>query len=205
MTRGWSIAGQLFALQVLVVTLLVAGGTTGAVLLARADARDAAAEEVTSVAETVAHAPFVAEALASPDPTRRLQPYAEATRTATGTDFVVVMAPDRTRYTHPNRDLIGQPFLGTVEPALAGGQVVEVYTGTLGESVRAVVPVRGDGGAVVGLVSVGITTEAINRKLLRQAPAVGAATAAALALAGVGHGCSAAASAARRTASDRAR
>ncbi|MDQ7907905.1 sensor histidine kinase [Phytohabitans sp. ZYX-F-186] len=186
MTRRWSIAGQLFALQVLVVTLLVAGGTAGAVLLARDDARDAAAEEVTSVAQTVARAPFVAEALASPDPTRRLQPYAESTRTATGTDFVVVMAPDRTRFTHPNRDLIGKPFIGTVDGALAGGHVVEVYTGTLGESVRAVVPVHGDGGAVVGLVSVGITTEAINRKLLRQAPAVGSATVAALALAGVG-------------------
>jgi two-component system, CitB family, sensor kinase len=186
MKRRWSIAGQLFALQVLVVTLLVAGGTAGAVLLARADARDAATEEVLAVAYTVAHAPFVADALRSPDPTRRLQAYAEATRAATGTDFVVVMALDRTRYTHPNPDRIGEPFTGTIGPALAGGQVTEVFTGSLGESVRAVVPVRGGNGAMVGLVSVGITTEEINRKLLRQAPTVATATAAALALAAAG-------------------
>ena len=48
--RRWSIAGQLFALQALVVTLLVAGGTTGAVLLARADAREAATEKVVAIA-----------------------------------------------------------------------------------------------------------------------------------------------------------
>ena len=186
MTRRWSIAGQLFALQVLVVTLLVAGGSTGVVLLARADARDAAIEEVTAVAETIARSPMVVEALRSPDPTARLQPYAEATRIATGTDFVVVMAPDRTRFTHRSPDLIGQKFAGSVERALAGGTVVEQYTGSLGRSERTVVPVRDAGGTIVGLVSVGITTEAINRKLLHQAPAVALATVAALLLAAAG-------------------
>ncbi|MCW6008816.1 sensor histidine kinase [Micromonospora sp. CPCC 205371] len=186
MTGRWSIAGQLFALQVLVVTLLVAGGTGAAVLLARSDARDAATEEVVSVAETVAHSPNVADALRTADPTARLQPYAESIRRATETDFVVVMAPDRTRYTHPEPDRIGEKFVGTVEPALAGGVVTETYVGTLGESVRAVVPIRDTDNEIVGLVSVGITTEAINRKLLRQAPAVAIATAAALALAAAG-------------------
>ncbi|GAA4686062.1 sensor histidine kinase [Phytohabitans rumicis] len=186
MTRRWSIAGQLFALQVLVVSLLVAGGTAGAVLLARADARDAASEKVLAVAYTVANAPFVAQALRSPDPTSRLQPYAEATRLATETDFVVVMAPDRTRYTHPTQALIHKQFSGTIDAALAGGEVVEEFTGSLGESVRAVVPVRDDGNQIVGLVSVGITTETINRKLLHQAPTVATATAAALLLAAAG-------------------
>src|SRR5687768_18465692 len=101
MRRRWSIAGQLFALQVLVVTLLVAGGTTGAVLLARSDAHDAAVEEVTAVAETVARSPTVVGALLPGAPKDQLQPYAEAARIATGTDFIVVMATDRTRYSHP--------------------------------------------------------------------------------------------------------
>ncbi|MFD0969170.1 sensor histidine kinase [Plantactinospora endophytica] len=186
MTRRWSIARELFVLQVLVVTLLVAVGMAGAVLLARDDARNAAIEEVTAVAETIARSPQVADALRTPDPTVRLQPYAESVRVATGTDFVVVMAPDRTRYTHPNTRLIGQPFVGSVDAALDGGTVVEEYTGSLGESVRTVVPVRAADGRVVGLVSVGITTEAINRKLLRQVPAVTVATVAALALAAAG-------------------
>ena len=186
MRQRWSIAGQLFALQVLVVSLLVAGGTTGAVLLARNDAHDAAVEEVSAVAEAIAHSPMVADALRSPRPSAVLQPYAEATRVATGTDFVVVMATDRTRYTHRNPDLIGQKFAGTVAGALAGGTVVEQYRGSLGESVRTVVPVRAADGTVMGLVSVGITTKEINRKLLGQAPTVALATVAALLLAAAG-------------------
>jgi two-component system CitB family sensor kinase len=184
--RRWSIAGQLFALQVVVVTLLVGAGTVGAVLLARADARQSAREEVLAVAETLAGSPDVRAAVRSADPAGALQPYAEATRHATGTDFVVVMATDRTRYTHPDPTRIGQPFVGTVGPALAGRAFTAINVGTLGESVRAVVPVRATDGQVIALVSVGITTEAINRKLLRQAPILVGATAAALALAGAG-------------------
>jgi two-component system CitB family sensor kinase len=186
MTRRWSIAGQLFALQVLVVTLLVATGLTGAVLLAREDARNAAIEEVVGVAEAVAHSPAVVEALGSSDPAAQLQPYADATQNATGTTFIVVMAPDRTRYTHPTVSLIGQKFTGSVAAALAGGIVVEQYTGSLGPSVRTVVPVRATDGKIIGLVSVGITTEAINQKLWNQAPAMAVATGAALLLAAAG-------------------
>ncbi|MGA5302688.1 sensor histidine kinase [Nucisporomicrobium flavum] len=186
MRRRWSIAGQLFALQVLVVTLLVGSATAGAVLLARRDARSAAIEKVTALAEAIARSPAVADALRSPDPVGALQPYAESTRLATHTDFIVVMAPDRTRYTHPTPALIGQRFAGSVAGALAGGSVVEEYRGSLGDSWRTVVPVRGEDGAIIGLVAVGITTEAINRTLLRQLPMVAAATGIALLLAAAG-------------------
>ncbi|GAA2888610.1 histidine kinase [Actinoplanes cyaneus] len=186
MTRRWSIARQLFALQVLVVTLLVAVCTTGAVLLARRDARNAAIGQVKAVAETVAHSPEVVTALRSEDPTTTLQPYAEAARAATETDFIVVMAPDRTRYTHPTTSLIGLPFAGTVDEALAGGVVVEEYPGSLGDSWRTVVPVRDGSGAIVGLVAVGIRTTAIDRALAAQFPAVASGTGAALLLAAAG-------------------
>ncbi|WP_204011847.1 sensor histidine kinase [Virgisporangium aurantiacum] len=186
MRRRWSIAAQIFALQGVVVTLLVGGGVAGAVLLARDDAQDAAVETVLAVAETVALSPFTVESLAAPDPVSRLQPYAESTRLATHTDFIVVMAPDRRRYSHPKPELIGQRFTGAIEGALNGGQVVEVFAGSLGESVRAVVPVRAGDGRIVGLVSVGITTEEINRRLTRQLPTLAVVTAAALALAAAG-------------------
>ncbi|MBO4205569.1 sensor histidine kinase [Micromonospora echinofusca] len=183
--RKWSIAGQLFALQALVVVVLVTAGGVGAALLARADATEAAREHVLAVAETVARTPGVVEALRSPDPAAVLAPYAESVRAGTDTDFVVVMAPDRTRYSHPDPGRIGQRFIGEIGPALAGRPVVVVDTGTLGESVRAVVPVR-ESGRVVGLVAVGITTATINDELLGQAPALLAASGAALALAGAG-------------------
>ncbi|MFD0786821.1 PAS domain-containing protein, partial [Micromonospora azadirachtae] len=150
------------------------------------DAREAARKEVLAVAETVARSPEVAEALRSPDPAAMLQPYAESIRRATRTDFVVVMAPDRTRYSHTDPAQIGRPFIGEIAPALAGHPITVVNTGTLGESVRSVVPVRADDGQVVGLVSVGITTEAIDRELLGRSPVLLAATVAALALAAAG-------------------
>ncbi|BBH71630.1 histidine kinase [Actinoplanes sp. OR16] len=182
-----SIARQLFVLQVLVVTLLVGVGTTGAVLLARRDARNAAIEEVTAIADTIALSPAVVDGLHSADPTAVLQPWAEATRKATRTDFIVVMAPDRTRYTHPTTDLIGLKFAGSVERALDGGVVVEEYRGSLGDSVRTVVGVVEPGtSTVIGMVSVGITTAAINRTLAAQFPAVSAATVIALLLAAGG-------------------
>jgi two-component system CitB family sensor kinase len=184
--RRWSIAGQLFALQVFVVTLLVGAGTAGVLLLARADTREAATREVLAVAETVARSPDIRAALRSANPSTTLQPYAESVRKATGTDFVVVMAPDRTRYSHPDPARIGESFVGNIEPALAGRPFTETYIGTLGESVRAVVPVRADDGTVVGLVSVGITTSNINRELLAQLPALIGATVAALVLAAAG-------------------
>lgn len=168
----WSIARQLFVLQVLVVSLLVAIGTAGAVLLASNDADQAAVDQVTGIAEAFARSPLVIQAVGSADPTVTLQPYAEATRLATHTDFIVVMAPDRTRWTHPTRSLIGQPFVGTIDAALRGGRVVEKHAGSLGESVRTVVPVENATGTVIGLVSVGITTNAIKERLWHRAPAV---------------------------------
>ncbi|BAL91070.1 putative two-component system sensor kinase [Actinoplanes missouriensis 431] len=187
MVRRWSIARQLFALQVLVVTLLVAAGTTGAVLLAHRDARNAAIEEVTAVADTIALSPAVVDGLRSADPAAALQPWAEATRRATRTDFIVVMAPDRTRYTHPTASLIGRPFAGNIDEALRGGTVVEEFHGSLGDSVRTVVAVFEPGTrTVIGLVSVGITTAAINRSLLARLPAVATATGGALLLAAGG-------------------
>ncbi|WP_433306711.1 ATP-binding protein [Actinoplanes sp. CA-030573] len=182
----WSIARQLFVLQVLVVTILVAIGTTGAVLLARGDAEQAAIDQVTGIAEAVARAPTVIAAVRTPNPTAVLQPYVESIRKATRTDFIVVMATDRTRWTHPTAGLIGQPFIGSIDEALAGGRVVEHHMGTLGESVRTVLPVRDEAGAVIALVSVGITTDAINERLLSRAPAVVVPTVLALLLAAAG-------------------
>ena len=52
------------------------------------------------------------------------------------------MGTDRTRYTHPNPGELGKPYVGSVSQALAGQSHVEDYRGTLGESVRAIVPVR---------------------------------------------------------------
>jgi sensor histidine kinase regulating citrate/malate metabolism len=77
--------------------------------------------------------------------------------TEAGVDFVTIMAPDRTRYTHRDPAQIGQRFLGNIDRALAGEPFTETYTGTLGPSVRAVVPIEDDAGEVIALVAAGVT------------------------------------------------
>ena len=166
----WSIARQLLVLQVLLLAALVVAGTVAAVLEARGSAEDATRERVAGIARTLADSPYVQAAAVSDDPSSTLQPYAEAVRRDTGTDFVVVMAPDRTRWSHPDPANIGKPFIGRIAPALRGRTFTETYTGTLGPSVRAVTPVIGQDGEVVGLVSVGITTERIGAELSRRLP-----------------------------------
>lgn len=185
--RRWSVARQLFALQVIGMALVVAAGLIAAYVQAGNNSRETARSRVLAVAHTVAAAPTVVDALASPQPSAVLQPYAETVRRTAGTDFVVVMSPAGIRYSHPDPAQIGRHFIGHIEPALRGDeQFTETYTGTLGPSVRAVVPVHDRTGTTRGLVAVGITEAAVSRDLSRQVPALLLAGLAALVLSGAG-------------------
>ena len=184
--RNWSLARQLFALQVVVVAVVVLAGGAAAYLQASERAQDSTRARVLAVARSVAASPQVWSALTSPDPSAVLQPYAERVRRDTGTDFVVVMGSDRTRYSHPTSSQIGKPFIGHIADALAGGVVLETYAGTLGPSERAVVPVRADGGPVIGLVAVGVKRDAVARELAQQVPTLLGAALVALLLAAAG-------------------
>ncbi|PPH37487.1 histidine kinase [Rathayibacter sp. AY1E3] len=159
--RG-SIAARLFAVQLLSILLIAAAAVAVLALDARSRAGDEAAQRSLVVARTVADNPFVLESTAGADPSASLQPYAEEVMRDTGVDFLTIMAPDRTRYTHRDRDRIGLPFQGTIEPALEGRTFTETYTGTLGPSVRAVAPIEDADGAVVALVSAGVTLSAVD-------------------------------------------
>ncbi|MEO5662013.1 MAG: sensor histidine kinase [Nocardioides sp.] len=163
-SREGSVARQVLLLQVLVVLLVVVVGVGLAVYDARQDARDSAVERAVSVAQTVADSPAVHDALDDADPSVALQPFAENVREDTDVDFVVIMALDRTRYTHPNPEQIGKLFIGDLGGAPEGRVFTQEYEGTLGPSMRSVVPVFVDG-TVVAMVSVGITIESINEAL----------------------------------------
>ena len=162
--RELSVARQILALQGLVVLVLVAVSLTLAAYDARRDARATATDRAVAVAQAVADSPTVVRALADRDPSTVLQPFAERVRRDTDVDFVVVMRLDRTRFTHPDPSQIGEKFIGDLGTAPDGRVFTQEYTGTLGPSMRAVVPVR-DGGRVTALVSVGITVSTIDRLL----------------------------------------
>jgi two-component system, CitB family, sensor kinase len=180
-----SLARQLFALQAVVVALVLAGVGVAAYLRFDDANREATGREMLAVAHTLAADPDVRTALATPDPTVELQPLAERVQVVTATDFVVVMSTAGIRFTHPTPGEIGRPYQGTIAPAVRGESYTETYTGTLGPSVRAVVPVM-DGGRVVALVAVGRAVTAVSRDLARQVPLILIGVAAALVLAAVG-------------------
>ncbi|GAA1933591.1 sensor histidine kinase [Kitasatospora viridis] len=160
-----SLAGQLFAVQVVIVAVVVAGGAVLAYVFTADQARDTAARQVTAVARAVADTPSVRAAVTGPDPTAVLEPYAERVRVDTAVDFVTVMDTHGIRWAHRDPAQIGKPFLGDTGPALRGRTFTETYTGTLGPSVRAVTPVLDDQGRVTALVSVGITVHSISDRL----------------------------------------
>ncbi|QHC59896.1 sensor histidine kinase [Rathayibacter sp. VKM Ac-2760] len=183
--RG-SIAARLFAVQLLCI--LVIGAV--AVLVLALDARDRAGEDAEQrslvVARTVADNPFVVSAAQGADPSASLQPYAEEVMADTGVDFLTIMDPDRTRYTHRDRAQIGLPFIGTIAPALEGRTFTETYTGTLGPSVRAVAPIESADGTVVALVSAGVTVSRVDASFLPRLQVVAGGVLGAVALGGVG-------------------
>lgn len=170
-------ARQVLVLQLIAVLVLVVTALALATYDARTDIRASARDEAVSVASAVARAPSVTDAIDTEDPSALLQPFAEAVRVDTGVDFVVIMNPDRIRWTHPDVEQIGKTFIGNLGGALDGEVYTEEFVGTLGPSIRAVVPVFAptgtpgstDGTAdtpVVALVAVGITLTQLDELLV---------------------------------------
>lgn len=180
-----SLAGQAFVLQLVVLAMMIAIAAVLAVIDARYTNDVTTEHEVTDVAVSVAQAPSTRAAVLSDNPSAQLQPVTERIRVQTGMDFIVVMAPDRTRFTHTNPERIGQPFSGTIDRALAGETFTETFTGTLGPSIRAVTPVY-DGDRIVALVSAGVTRARIGDQVATQLPKIMGVAAAGLAAAALG-------------------
>jgi sensor histidine kinase regulating citrate/malate metabolism len=167
-----SLARQLLLLQALVVAVIVVTATAVAYVSAQRTAEREAEVQVRGIVAALARSPLVVDAVTGPRATEVLQPYVERVRHDTGTSFITVFAPDRTRFTHPNPAQIGGKFIGTIGPALEGRTFTETYTGTLGPSVRATGPVVDAEGEVVGLVSAGITLDAIGADFAQSLPGV---------------------------------
>jgi sensor histidine kinase regulating citrate/malate metabolism len=181
-----SLATQAIALQILVIAVVVLVGSGLALLDARRDGDAAARQQVISIATALADAPSTAAAIESGRATEILQPVTEAVRTNTDIAFITIMGPDGIRFTHTDPSQIGGHYLGNTAPALRGETFSEVYTGTLGPSIRAVAPVRNASGRIVGLVSAGITQQTLAQRWRSQWPTIAAVSIAALAISLVG-------------------
>ena len=191
MPRDISLATRVLLAQLVVLLVALVPLGFAAVDHARSAERRRAVDVAEATSLSLASSPWVLEAVAGPDPATELREPVERLRAETGVDFIVVMAPDGTRYTHPDPDQVGGIFIGSRDGALAGELTVEDAVGTLGPSVRVVAPITDDDGVVVALVSPGVTLrevsarvrEAVTRLLLVGAAGLAAAVAGAWLLA----------------------
>ncbi|MER6784400.1 sensor histidine kinase [Streptomyces sp. NPDC000658] len=184
--RPRSLAGQLFAMQAVLIAVLVAGYALFTYVSDRDQAEQAARSQATAVARSVADSPSVRAAIHTAHPTAELQPYALQIMRDTDVDFVTIMNPQGIRWTHPDVTQIGQRFRGNTARALRGETFTETYTGTLGASVRAVTPIEDGDRNIVGLVSAGIKVESISKRVQDQVTALFAVAGGALALGAIG-------------------
>ncbi len=116
------------------------------------------AKRALDIGHSLAVMPMVQEVLETRhDPEGRLQILAEQVREKTGARFIVIADANSLRYSHPDPGKIGKAFVGgDEEDALGSGRsYVSEAVGTLGPSLRSIVPVRGKKGTVIGFVSVG--------------------------------------------------
>lgn len=168
---------------VLLLAAVVIGALVAVFLVVEAQrATRAEAERVTAAAaSTIAAVTSVVDALATveqADPgddiaarevaTAVLEPYALKVIDHAELDFVTIMTVDGLRITHPDPTVIGGPYLGTIPDQPHG--LTEVFTGTLGPSVRSIEPVTDSAGRLVGWVAAGVTTESIAETLVRRLP-----------------------------------
>ena len=168
---GRSTASRVFV--VLLGVAVVIGVLVAVFLVVEAQrAIRAEAERVTAAtAVSLAAAPDVVSALGAGDDhaaTRLLEPYAMTVVEDAGLDFITVMTADGVRVTHPDLAQIGGRYLGTIPSTPR--TLTEEFTGTLGPSVRTIVPVLDPDGTLIGWVAAGVTTEAISDTLIRRLP-----------------------------------
>lgn len=172
---------QVLLLQIVVVTLTL--GVAFAVFGYVSDQRlrDAYGQRALAIARTVAADPAVRGEVArytagtvAPDLEQRqqlaagpLERIAVDTTQRTGALFVVITDEAGIRLAHPDEARLAEHVSTDPSEALSGREIIVEERGTLGDSMRAKVPVVApDSDRVVGQVSVGISTAAIRGQLL---------------------------------------
>ncbi|MDQ0078052.1 sensor histidine kinase [Arthrobacter oryzae] len=172
MRHKWSIARRLFVAHLVFMLALTATVGTATFIDARDHSYDEAGRRMSGIATAVADNPLVLEAAGSADPSATLQPYALDVMADADADFITIMAPDRTRWTHPRDEELGKPYIGSIDAALNGQVFTEITAGTLGPSVRTIAPVKDQSGNVKALVAAGVTVNTVDVALAGRLPAI---------------------------------
>ncbi|PNG21741.1 sensor histidine kinase [Streptomyces cahuitamycinicus] len=163
--------------QVLLMQVAIAAGVavlaTGLFLAPLSNQLDdQAMRRALAIAQTTAQLPDLAKDLRDtpPSPDGPVQQEAERIRKATKAEYIVVMDWRGVRWSHTDRKQIGGIVSTDPGQALAGKEVMEIDSGTLGRSARGKVPLRDSDGTVIGAVSVGIAYDSVRARLIHAIP-----------------------------------
>lgn len=165
--RGLRLRTQAVFFQVALLTIVLALSLAVSTLVLRRDLEQQFEQRALAIARSVAQDEGLAHMVlaAGPAADGPVQLEAEKVRRATHALYVVVTDDSGIRYSHPNRSLVGKRVSTDPSEALAGREFVAIQRGTLGDSARGKVPLRSASGAVVGEVSVGISTVELDSRM----------------------------------------
>lgn len=119
-------------------------------------------KQANRVAHLVADSVIVKEGLEKEENITAMQIYANESAEMAGVEFIVILDMKGVRKTHPDQTKIGEHFVGGDEgQAIMGKEYSSVAEGTLGDSLRAFVPVFTHNGDQIGVVVVGVLIDNI--------------------------------------------
>ena len=163
--------------QVLLMQVVIAAGVavlaTGLFLAPLSKQLDnEAMRRALAIAQTTAEQPQIAKDVQNTAPTvdGPVQKEAERIRKATHAEYIVVLDWRGVRWSHTDPSEIGRNVSTDPTEALAGNQVMEIDSGTLGRSARGKVPLRDTEGQIIGAVSVGIKYDSVRAELIGAIP-----------------------------------
>ncbi|MFF1305033.1 ATP-binding protein [Streptomyces sp. NPDC058307] len=175
--------------QVLLMQLAIAAGVavlaTGLFLAPLSNQLDdQAMRRALAIAQTIAAESQIPEQVKDtpPLPDGPVEREAERIRRATGAEYVVVMDRRGVRWSHPTRGEVGRVVSTDPGQALAGKEVMQIDSGTLGRTARGKVPLYDSGHNIVGAVSVGIAYDSVRARLIHAIPGLFAYAGGALAV-----------------------
>ena len=122
-------------------------------------------QRVENIANIISTSQTIIQEIQNPTPQNiaSIQAKTEQSRALTQTDFIVIFNMQGVRYSHPDRNKIGQTIVGGDEQrALKGESYTSIAKGTLGDSVRAFKPIMNNKNQQIGVVLVGQTLQKIN-------------------------------------------
>jgi len=120
--------------------------------------RDAVKDKALAVARTLADSPDIRLELTQSPDSGIIEPLAMAAQQSNDLLFVVVTNMDGVRFSHPNKELIGQHFIGNdLIPALSGRENIAINHGKLAEALRVFTPVYDGQHKQIGVVAIGIS------------------------------------------------